>query len=96
MGFDDVVFIEELYLRFGDFFGEVEFVGGCFFYLLFFMFVYFYYFGWCVFVGDVVYVIYLIVGQGFNFGFKDVVVFVDVVCEVCFFGFDIGGGDVFD
>ncbi len=96
MGLDDAAFTEELYLRFGDFLGEVEPVGGRFSYPLSFMLAHSYYSGRCALVGDAAHVIHPIAGQGLNLGLKDAAALVDVVCEARSLGLDIGGGDVLD
>lgn len=49
------------------------------------------YVGYCVvFVGDVVYMVYLFVGQGVNLGFGDVVFFLKVLQKGVEIGYDIG------
>lgn len=94
--FSDDDYFVVLWFCFGDFFGEILLVGVWFIYLLGLSVVNDFVVFCIVLVGDVVYGLYFIVGQGLNVGLCDVVVLVEVLSDVKLCGEDFVVIDVLE
>lgn len=87
---DEIIFNQVLNIVFDNCFGFCQLVSECEVFLLIGCYVCQFVVYWLVLVGDVVYIIYLLVGQGVNFGFMDVVEFIDELKCLYVQGKDIG------
>ena len=96
MALDDSGFEAELSLRFGDFLGTVNLVGGRWSHALSLQFAASLIARRLALVGDAAHGMHPIAGQGLNMGIRDVAALVEVLCDARRLGLDLGEAGVLD
>ena len=96
MALDDAGFMAEMALRFGDYLGRLEVVGGRWSFPLGLSHATRYSDTRLVLVGDAAHAIHPISGQGLNLGLRDVAALAEVAVDARRLGLDIGAKDVID
>ncbi|WP_449221942.1 UbiH/UbiF/VisC/COQ6 family ubiquinone biosynthesis hydroxylase [Tistrella mobilis] len=91
---DDVRYLEELHIRFGDFLGQLRLEGPRFAYPLALTLARRFIDRRLALVGDAAHAIHPIAGQGFNLGIRDVAALVEVMVQARRLGGDVGAPDV--
>lgn len=91
---DDVRYLEELHIRFGDFLGQLRLEGPRFAYPLALTLARRFVDRRLALVGDAAHAIHPIAGQGFNLGIRDVAALVEVMVQARRLGGDVGAPDV--
>ena len=96
MALDDAGFNQEMALRFGDYLGRLEVVGGRWSFPLGLSHALRYADRRLVLVGDAAHAIHPISGQGLNLGLRDVAALAEILVDARRLGLDIGAGDILD